>query len=229
MFSCPIIIIKLSNEVKMSSYLSEITKIFEDELNANILFLLDTFGPLNLQGIIEILKKPKTTVSDHLKKLVENNQIIIDEQSSSKKKIFYKLNPVISELINQEDESISMNNEIMDSLDIHKEDFVHSVANILRSIGFQANLFSRIGAQYLEDNIHLFSDIEKNKKKLRGFVSGMNELVIKNDEEYKEVWEILKDFENKLKKFEKSKRKKGRHSLMIFWVGVPKDIVGPKK
>ncbi|MHA1112035.1 MAG: ArsR family transcriptional regulator [Promethearchaeota archaeon] len=212
----------------MSSFLTEIAKIFEDELNANIIFLLDLFGPLNLQALVEILKKPKTTISDHLKKMLELSQIEIEENTTSKKKIFYKLTSEISDLINQEDDRVTLSNEIMDALDKkERENLVHSIANIQRTIGFQANLFSQLGAQYIEDNIHFFSDVEKNRKELRGFFNGMNELVIKNDKEYREIWGILTEFQDKLKKFDKSKRKKGKYRLMIFLLGVPLDKIEP--
>jgi hypothetical protein len=105
---------------------------------------------------------------------------------------------------------------------------VKAIANVQRTIGFQANLFSQLSAQYLENNIELFDDVEKNKEHLRGFFAGNYELILNSDEEYKEVQEILRNIGKNLKKFDKSKRKKGKHTLLLFTLGVPKEKVGPQ-
>jgi hypothetical protein len=211
------------------SYISEITKLFEDELDANIMCLLDFFGPMKLETMHNLLGKAKTTILDHLKVMVEKNQIEVDKDLTAQKfGKFYALTPEIKEILNRDDEEeIVLKKDTLEELDVDKVEFVKAIANVQRTIGFQANLFSRLSATYLENNIDLFDDVEKNKEHLRGFVAGNYELIINSDEEFKEVQEILRNFSNNLKKYEKSKRKKGKHTLMVFMLGVPKEKVGP--
>ena len=211
------------------SYITEITKLFKDEFKANIMFILDIFGPLKLETMHNLLQKPKSTVLGHLKQMVELGQIEIDSELTAQKfGKFYTLAPYIKELFDQEDDNISLKKNTLNELGISKEDFVRSVANIQRSVGFQANLFSQLSAQYLENNIHLFDNVEKNKKHLRGFFAGTYELLLNSKKDYDEVLEILTEFNKKLSKFGKSKRKKGKQTLLIFTLGVPKEKVGPK-
>jgi hypothetical protein len=138
------------------------------------------------------------------------------------------LTPEIKEILNRDDEEeIVLKKDTLEELDVDKVEFVKAIANVQRTIGFQANLFSRLSATYLENNIDLFDDVEQNKEHLRGFFAGNYELIINSDEEFKEVQKILKTFSKNLKKYEKSKRKKGKHTLMLFMLGVPKEKVGP--
>ena len=211
------------------SYITEITKIFKDELNGNIMFILDIFGPLKLETMHKLLRKPKTTILDHLKQMLELNQIEIDSELTAQKfGKFYTLTPHIRSLFNQEDDNISINKDTLKELGIPKEEFVRSIANVQRSIGFQANLFSQLSAQYLEENVALFDNVEKNKKHLMGFFAGAYELLLNSKKDYEEVLDILGEFNRKLKKFDKGRRKKGKKTILLFTLGVPKETVGPK-
>jgi DNA-binding MarR family transcriptional regulator len=211
------------------SYITEITKLFKDEFKANIMFILDIFGPLNLETLHNLLRKPKSTIFGHLKEMVELDQIEIDSKLTAEKTgKYYTLTPYIKELFNKEEDNITLKENTLNELGIPKEEFAKSIANVQRSIGFQTNLFSQLSAQYLEDHVDLFDNVQKNKEHLHGFFAGAYELLINSKEEYDEVQETFREFNKKLKKFDKSKRKTGKQTLLIFTLGVPKDKLGPK-
>lgn len=217
---------------KKMSYITKITELFKDEFKANIMFILDMFGSQNLQTLHELLKKPKSTILGHLKEMVLLKQIELDsEMTANKTGKYYKLTPEIHETFDQEDGAISLKKNTLDELGLDKGDFVQSLANLMRTVGFQGNLMANLTAQYLEDNVHLFSDLEKNKQDLIGFFASLYELSLDSFEEYEEVYKIQKEFDGKLKKFYKGvdpNRKNSKHTLLMFVLGCPKDKIAPK-
>ena len=187
--------------------LEEVTKLFEDEFKVNILFILDMFGPLNLETIHKLLDKPKSTILSHLKRLIELDQIEVDSKETAKKTgIFYTLTPRVKKLIVREE--IILNKNTIEELNIDKGEFIRRIANAERSIGFQANLLSQLTASYLEKNLHLLDDVEKNKEHLMGFFSNVYELSVNSRKDYEEIQEITE-----IRQIKEKKRKTDSNSV----------------
>lgn len=208
-------------------YITEITGLFQDEFKANIMFILDMFGPLDLKTIHSLLKKPKSTILGHLQKMLELKQIEIDEDKSSSKKKFYTLSSKTREILDEEDE-IMLKQDTLQKIGLNSQEFARIVANIHRTIGFQSNLISNLSANYFESNAHFFDDLESNKEKLQGFWGSTYELGINTEEDFKEVYSIIMEMNQKLKKFDKSKRKRSKRTMLMFTISCNKDAIGPK-
>ena len=208
-------------------YITEITGLFRDEFKANIMFVLDMFGPLDLKSIHKLLKKPKSTILGHLQKMVELKQIEIDEKISSSKKKFYSLSLKTREIFDEEDEII-LKQDTLSKAGLNTSEFVKSIANVQRTIGFQSNLIANLSANYLESNVEFFNDLESNKEKLRGFWGSTYELGINSEEDFKEIYSIIKEMSDKLKKFDKSKRKRSKETMLMFTISCPKERIGPQ-
>ncbi|MBN2156662.1 MAG: hypothetical protein JW776_11530 [Candidatus Lokiarchaeota archaeon] len=210
-------------------HIAELTKLFEDEVKTNIMFLIDMFGPLNLETMHELLNKPKSTLFGHLREMLAQNQIELDSiMTAEKTGKYYRLTEYVSSLLNDTDNEITLKKDTLKDSNIDKEDFVRMVANIQRVIGFQANLLSYLSAQYLERNINLFDDVSKHKKELLGFYASIYELRINSSEEMEEIRNILKDMNEKLKKFDRKHVDKYKRTLLMFLIASPKDRIGPK-
>ncbi len=214
------------------SYIKHITGLFKDEIKGNILFVLDMFGSQNLQTLHELLKKPKSTILGHLKEMVELDQIELDSKATAAKTgKFYKLSPEIHELFNREDDSVTLKEDSLEKENILPEDFAIGISNLLRTVGFQSNLIATLTAQYIEENSHFSKDIKKYKPQLMGFFAGIYELSLLSKEEFEDVYILQKEFNNKLKKYDKNvdkKRKNAEHTLLFLMLGCSKDNIDPK-
>jgi len=211
-----------------SSFISDITELFEDETKINILFILELFGPQNLEIVSELLNKAKSTIYGHISKMLELGQIQLDSTTTTQKRgKFYTLTPKVRKLL-ESTEEIAVNQNSINELGIPKDILIKRIANMQRSIGFQASLMLNLSAQYLERNIELFEDVKRHKEKLLGFYASIYELGVDSSEEYEELLEILKDFNEKLMKYDKTKKKNPKHNILMFLISTPRDKIGPQ-
>jgi DNA-binding MarR family transcriptional regulator len=213
------------------SYIKHMTEIFTDEIRGNILFVLDMFGSQNLQTLHELLKKPKSTILGHIKEMVEIGQIELDSKATAEKTgKFYQLSQEIHELFNRLDDNVRLQKDTLKKEKISKGELAISLSNLIRTVGFQANLIASLAGQYLEENADLFENPIDHKEDLAGFFAGIYELNLQSFDEVKEIYEIQQDYDKKLKKFDKNlpDRKKAKYRMLFFMLGASKDKIDPR-
>ncbi len=223
------------------SYISDIINLFKDETKANILFIIDMFGPLNLQMIHKLLQMPKSTVLGHLREMVNENLIQLDSDATEKKTgKFYAITKQIKDLVDKDDENITLTKGSLKKLGLPIKEAVRRVANAQRTIGYQAYLISRLTAQHIENSIHIFEMLNKNpddklteeqkmtvQSALGGIMGSIYELGIDSSEEFIDLKKIIDDFGEKLKKYTKSKRKHSKHTILMYLISSQKEQIGP--
>lgn len=207
----------------------EIIDLFKDVPKTNILYILDMFGPLNLQKMHVLLKKHKSTILVNIREMIEDDQIEIDPDATAKKLgKYYTLTSRIRSLL-EEDTTVTVGKkDPAEHIALSPEEKNRRYANMVRAIGFQANLIANLTAQYLEENHHQIKDKVKNKEEVLGFLGGNCELGVNTLEEFEEIREIYEDFRQKLRKYDVSNRKNPKNTILMFMIGGTKEKIGPK-
>lgn len=208
-----------------SRFLADITALFEDEQKLNILFILNMFGPLNLEKISELLQKPKSTIHGHLVKMIQQNQIVLDSETTvAKRGKYYNISPEVAKLFKNQEE-IAVNKEMFKELNISKERFLKRIANVQRSIGYQAALLASLSAAYIEHQVEALDNLDKKSDKLMGFYAGIYELEITSQKKWTKFHNLLEEFSKQLKEFEAKDQQKA--NLILFVQTNPIDKIGP--
>ncbi len=115
----------------------EIIHLFKDVPKTNILYILDMFGPLNLQTMHELLKKHKSTILGKIQEMLDDNQIEIDPDATAKKKgKYYTLTKRMHEILHSDEKNIATSDKA-EPLKLSKTEIGHRYANIIRAMGFQ--------------------------------------------------------------------------------------------
>ncbi len=217
------------SEIVEMSFIEQITQLFENEFKTNILFILDRFGPLNLQTIHQLLKKSKSAILTHIKEMLNANWIEIDSEATAQQwGKYYKVTQYVKDLF-KSNEPVVLTDEIIAELllKITKEDLAKRIGNAQRSIGFQAYLLANLTAQYLENNPHFFENWRKHKEQLIGFSGSMYEIGLNSPEDYNEIKKIFNKFSEDLTKFEANEMNKSKNVLSVILLSSPTDKINP--
>ena len=79
----------------------------------------------------------------------------------------------------------------------------------------------------MEKNAHLLDNVDENKEELMGFFSSVFELSVNSKKDYEEIKDIITEMNQKLLKFDTSKKKKAKQTLMMYLIAAPKEKIGP--
>ena len=201
--------------------------LYKDVPKTNILYILDMFGPQNLKILHELLNKHKSTILGKIQEMVDDSQIEIDPATTAKKKgKYYTLTKKMRAILHN-DEQIIITSNSSESTELSKTELKKRFANMIRALGFQAHLISSLSAQFIEKSYGKEEESSKAPLKISRMIVGSCELGLNTREDFAEVMGIYDEFRQKLRKFDISKRKNAKNTMLMITLGGTKEDIGP--
>ncbi|MHA1474959.1 MAG: hypothetical protein ACTSQ5_07200 [Promethearchaeota archaeon] len=195
----------------MENSIKEIMKVFANESQSGIITQIITFGSLNLKLLAKMINKSESTTLGHVKKLIEIDYIELDkDESESRWGKFYKITKKTLNAIQNMD---NMGDRISKSTGDVKKDMYIAVSRMLQALSsWPKNVIYYTGVFMEEHADELLSDPIKTDENIDELdvpiktddkIYFMNPpLSIKTKEEWFEFKEIMKDFSDKIMKFQ---------------------------
>ncbi len=175
-----------SSEPSLSAFL----ELLKQETKMSIILILRTYGSLNLKQIAKVMGISPPSCLPHLKKLIEEGYIELDQQMADKRGKYYRITDKLDIILKNGEKQFEQGLKNKDS------SFFTTIGAILRTVAIITQRFGLYAAHYIEENAKVLAEKlqdEKSSSKMpKMFLSG--NLTFVNAASEKELMEIQEAF-----------------------------------
>ena len=211
--------------VKKSRIPDGLLKLLDDETKISTLFGLYLFETLNLKNIARILNKNESTTLRHLKSLINEKLIEIDQKKSAQSwGKFYRLRDEFKMNLENMFTDVPIKWDVVESYD--------KLASAVKAISSLINAVGKFTASYL---------IEKSQDKLGNQAEDKNDFTmprfslaialpsVKTKDDLREFKNIITEFQEKIDKFEQKYKSEPVNNQIVYLFTAPLDEIHPLK
>ena len=214
----------------------DIMELFSNEVRLSILLILGNYGSLNLRQMAKMLDMTEPSAHVHIKELLSEGYIELDNELAGKRGKYYKVVPEIEEFLESDDDHDEQTFETDDEITDPKQYELRGMA--IQTVGLLSKRFTTYVGKYLVEHANeLFerrqAKIATGDSDLKTLSGNLSFISVKNQEESQRVFDLINKFQKEIEEISRNNlnlsAKDAYEQIMVTSMAIPLLRFDPRK